>query len=82
MPHPFEYVAPTEESVEKIRQVRNAMKHLHDMIVAVIPASAERTLAIRKLEESSMWANKAIVFTQVYPQAPAPVPADATGPRP
>jgi hypothetical protein len=27
-----------------------------------VPQSAERTLAIRKLEEASMWANKAVVF--------------------
>ena len=74
MLHPFEYVAPTKESVEKITTLRAAMKGVHDLIVEEIPAGAERTLAIRKLEESSMWANKAIVFTQAGPSRPHPNP--------
>ena len=82
MPHPFEYVAPTEESVLKIRKVRDAMKELHDLLLATIPTGAERTLAVRKLEESSMWANKAIVFGQVYPEPPGHPLLAPTGPRP
>lgn len=61
---PFEYVAPTPESVEKIKKIRDAMRSLNDLILETIPVSRERSLAITKLEESSMWANKAIVFTQ------------------
>lgn len=62
MPHPFEYQAPTAEHVEQIKQVREAMKELNDLILDLIPPCRERSLAITKLEESSMWANKAIVF--------------------
>lgn len=70
VPHPFEYVAPTAASVEAIRNVRKAMMDLHDLILSTMPASRERSLAVTKLEESSMWANKAIVFSQ-KPEAPA-----------
>lgn len=60
--HPFEYQAPTPAQVEQIRVVREAMKALHDLILDTIPSSRERSVAITKLEEVSMWANKAIVF--------------------
>lgn len=70
VPHPFEYVAPTPASVEAIRDVRKAMMDLHDLILSTMPASRERSLAVTKLEESSMWANKAIVFSQ-KPATPA-----------
>jgi Xaa-Pro aminopeptidase len=60
--HPFEYQAPTPAHVEAITVVREATKAAYDAIVANVPACAERTLAMRSLEEASMWANKAIVF--------------------
>lgn len=60
--HPFEYQRPTPEQVEQIEIVREALKAAHDTILRTIPASRERSLAITKLEEASMWANKGIVF--------------------
>lgn len=65
--NPFDYVQPTPESVEAITAVRLAMKNLRDLMNERIPSSRERSLAITKLEESSMWANKAIVFNQRAP---------------
>lgn len=62
MKHPFEYQKPTEDHVDLIAQVREAFKAAYGEILHSVPACAERTLAIRKLEEASMWANKAIVF--------------------
>lgn len=63
MKHPFEYQAPSPEHVEKISRVREATKALFEEVSnASVPQCAERTLAIRKLEEFSMWINKAIVF--------------------
>lgn len=66
MPEPdaslFEYQAPTPEHVEKITAVREACKAAYLALMENVPGCAERTLAIRALEESSMWANKAIVF--------------------
>lgn len=61
--NPFEYVRPTDESVVKITEVREACKSLNDLLLTLKP-SRERSLAITKLEEVSMWANKGIVFTQ------------------
>ncbi|MFC3859418.1 hypothetical protein ACFOPQ_01335 [Deinococcus antarcticus] len=60
--HPFDYQAPTPEHIEQITKVREVLKTAHDTIVATLPASRERSLAITKLEEVSMWANKGIVF--------------------
>jgi len=62
--NPFDYQAPTEISVEKIKRFREACKNLHDLIQSGIPISREKSLAVTKLEEVSMWGNKAIVFNQ------------------
>lgn len=70
--HPFEYQRPTAESIEYIGAVRDILKEAHDTILTYVPECAERTLAVRKLEECSMWANKAIVFNQ------GPEASDAT----
>lgn len=58
----FVYHRPDAEGVTKIEEVRKSCGALYEVLVANVPASAERTLAIRKLEEVSMWANKSIVF--------------------
>lgn len=58
----FEYQAPTPEHVEKITALRESCKALYISLMANVPECAERTLAIRSLEEVSMWGNKAIVF--------------------
>jgi hypothetical protein len=59
--HPFEYQRPTELQTQRITRVREACKSLHEEILCLEP-SRERSLAITRLEEVSMWANKAIVF--------------------
>lgn len=59
--HPFEYQAPTPEGVKQITEVREGCKALHDTLLTLAP-SRERSVAITKLEEVSMWANKGIVF--------------------
>lgn len=64
--HPFEYQAPVPEQVEAIKRVRTALKIAYETLLADVPAGAERTLAVRRLEECSMWANKAIVFPEGY----------------
>ncbi|UQN10382.1 hypothetical protein [Deinococcus sp. QL22] len=61
--HPFEYQPPTPEQVQQIETVRTALKQVHDTIVETLPPSRERSLAITKLEETSMWVNKAVVFS-------------------
>ena len=59
--HPFEYQRPDAVMVEQITTVREGCKALHDILLA-LPNCRERSLAITKLEEVSMWANKGIVF--------------------
>lgn len=60
--HPFEYQPPTPEQVQQITVVREALKAAHDILIATLPPGRERSLAITKLEECSMWSNKGIVF--------------------
>lgn len=62
MPHPFEYEAPSEDGTRRIQEVRTALKQAYEQILKSVPRCAERTTAIRKLEECSMWANKAVAF--------------------
>jgi hypothetical protein len=62
MKHPFDYQIPTAEHVEAITVVRDACRETFAVLFQAVPECAERTLAIRALEECSMWANKAIVF--------------------
>lgn len=56
------YHQPTPEQVEKIQAVREALSHAIRILQEIVPGCAEQIRAIRKVEEASMWANKAIVF--------------------
>jgi hypothetical protein len=56
------YHAPTPEQVEKTNVVRDALSAAIYAVQQIVPGCAEQTLAIRKIEEAAMWANKAIVF--------------------
>ena len=59
--NPFEYQKPSEQAVAKITEVREKCKELHTLLLT-LPDSREMSLAITKLEEVSMWANKSIAF--------------------
>lgn len=60
----FEYQKPTDEQVEKISRVRQVCQTLHGELLENVPEGRERSLAITKLEEVSMWANKGVVFEE------------------
>ena len=62
--NPFEYIAPTEKSTTNIVVIRECCNKLAGLILDLVPESRERSLAITKLEEVSMWVNKGIVFNQ------------------
>ena len=59
--HPFDYHRPSEAQVQEISRVREGCKALHAILLD-IPNCRERALAITKLEEVSMWANKGIIM--------------------
>lgn len=60
--NPFEYQKPDAGQIERIEKVRQGCKALCDTLLDNVRSSRERSLALTKLEEVSMWANKAIVF--------------------
>ncbi len=59
----FEYQAPTDKQLEILKSLRALCKDLYDTMLEDLPESRYRSLAITKLEEVSMWQNKAVVFT-------------------
>jgi len=68
MKHPFDYHRPSEAQVDQITTVRKGCKALNEILLA-LPSCRERSLAITKLEEVSMWANKGIIMVDEGPVA-------------
>ena len=64
----FTYHAPTPEQVELYRQLRDQGKQLALLINKLCPNSPEATIAIRRVEEAIMWANKAIACNSDQPK--------------
>lgn len=62
MPHPIDYQKANPAQTEMLKMSMGNFKALYDWIEANVPVSRERSLAITNLEQSSMWANKAIAF--------------------
>ncbi len=56
----FTYHAPKYGQVEKYKRLRDEAKAFAHSINACCPNGREKSLAITKLEEAVMWANKAI----------------------
>jgi hypothetical protein len=54
--------APTPDGIERIEELRAWGKSLGANIIAHCPDSRERSLALTHLEETIMWAVKAIVL--------------------
>jgi hypothetical protein len=61
-PNPFEYQAPDESQVSLLISFRGDMRLLYEKLLKELPDSRYRSVAITKLEEVSMWTNKAIAF--------------------
>lgn len=68
MKHPFDYHKPNDTQVRQIETVRAKCKELHEVIMT-LPVCRERSVAITKLEEVSMWANKGIIMVDEGPVA-------------
>ena len=56
----FMYHAPKDGQQEKYTAIRDKAKGLAYLIDELCPNSREKSLAITKLEEVSMWANASI----------------------
>jgi hypothetical protein len=57
----FHYHKPTDEQIQRIANVRSALKQAAEIVILNTPESADQTAALRKLHEAMMTANKAIV---------------------
>lgn len=60
----FTYYPPIKDQHRRYAALTDAFKDLALVIEAACPSSAERTLCIRKLQESRMWANAAIAINE------------------
>lgn len=58
----FTYHKPTGDQPERYTQLRAKAKELADLILALTPAGAYQSAAIRKLRECVMTANAAIAL--------------------
>lgn len=65
----FAYHKPSEKGIETIRELREAFSDLHDKITTLAPASRERSVALTQLEDSAMWAIKAVVLNDPESEA-------------
>jgi hypothetical protein len=61
MMNPFAYHAPTDDEVSTMLTTAELLTRVYTFLTDALPPSAERTLAIRKLQEARMWANAAVV---------------------
>lgn len=59
-PSTFEYLKPTEAQIEQMARVRAAAATFAEALAAELPDGPDKTYAIRKHREVSMWANIAI----------------------
>lgn len=61
--NPMAYIDTDDPAViTRYQAINNAARIMYERILGDCPRSAERTLAIRKLQEARMWANAAIAF--------------------
>lgn len=56
----FTYHTPKDDQPAKYQAIREKAKELAYMIDELVPDSREKSLAMTKLEECSMWANAGI----------------------
>lgn len=60
----FDYQTPTEKQKKKIDEMRkDYLKLVHDLHV-ILPEGRNKAIGLRKLAESLMWFNKAIIFSE------------------
>jgi hypothetical protein len=62
-PDIFTYQPPTANALDVLMVFRQEFRLLYERIQREIPESRYRSITNTKLEEASMWLNKAIAFT-------------------
>lgn len=60
----FTYHAPKDDQPQRYVELRDRAGELALLIVHSCPPSRERSIALTKLEESIMWANKSIACNE------------------
>ena len=61
--NPMVYIDTDDpQQLAAFKQLNSAASLMYREILDSCPESAERTLAVRKLQEARMWANAAVVF--------------------
>lgn len=60
----FKHHRPTSDQADNMRVLRSSAHSLAELIEERCPNSREKSLAITKVEEALMWANKAIVVNE------------------
>jgi hypothetical protein len=61
--NPMQYIDTDDaDKVAAFKAINDGSSVLYAILLECCPRSAERTLAIRKLQEARMWANAAVVF--------------------
>lgn len=62
----FTYHPWNHEQVERGNEVRVALQHAYEVVIANCPASPDRSAALRKIREARMDANSAITHEGKY----------------
>ena len=60
--NPMQYIDSTGPQVNRHKEIEHYISKAYRAVLDNCPRSAERTLAVCKLQEARMWANAAIVF--------------------
>jgi hypothetical protein len=64
----FTYHPPFGDQVERMQEIREAIKHAALLVQAYCPESREKSLSITNLQMASMCANAAIAINEVRPE--------------
>ena len=78
----FMYHPPTPEQQIHYGAVRAWARFFAEAVLKECPPSAERTLALRKIQEGLMWANASIALNEPSARAIPPSPDPAPPPSP
>lgn len=60
----FTYHPPKPDQIPRYEALRNKARELAIEFMEIVPPSREKSLAITKLEEAVMWANKGIACNE------------------